>query len=450
MTSAAHALETAQSMAKTAEYQADQAKLPANVQAALPTHFSAEVHLTYQKRQELPQNTTAYATAEELLDTSWDAAVQAGALRFYEGKVIFPIDAARPGAQTPIEVSIKQGDPERSEGRAWFVSYVNAYVPPVAPQATSPTKAIEDFAWMGPWEDFLEDLAAIALPESWGFKGAGSGSGTGAGSDSGAATGRPYAILKSYICNTYYRLKQEGKIRVAEDGSFAAFNTGLVDSRYDDIYLCFEPQTGHPQWHFVGFAASGNRALKKRVNKTFNPLPQTACYFDKLEDLLLDPSRELQVDYEHILLDNAARLPLDFFEQELSRSTEVMAVIDALRTCDADARDALYDELSDIIETDSRVYRTLRNRLEDAVDIARRRVRWNFKTAIPSYYPRANTMSLLLPLCLLNEQVADAALVVQLQESGIYQGQTILTIEQAYTNARLICRPDSDWLTNLA
>ena len=443
MTNAAHALTTAQSMAQTAEYLDQQAKLPADVAAALPTHFSAEVHLTYQKRQELPQGTSAYATAEELLDTSWDAAVQAGALRFYEGKVIFPIDAARPGSQVPIEVSIKQGDPERSEGRAWFVSYVNAYVPPVAAQAASPTKAIEDFAWMGPWEDFLEDLAAIALPESWGFKGAG------ARAAAGAATGRPYAILKSYVCNTYYRLNQEGKICVADDGGFAAFNSGLVDGRYDDIYLCFEPQAGHPQWRFVGFAASGNRALKKRVNKTFNPLPQTARYFDKLEDLLFDPSLELQVDYEHILLDNAARLPLDFYEQELPRSTEVMAIIDALRTCDADARDALYDELSDIIETDSRVYRTLRNRLEDAVDIARRRVRWNFKTAIPSYYPRANSMSLLLPLCLLNEQVADAALVVQLQESGIYQGQTILTIEQAYTNARLICRPDSDWLTNL-
>ncbi len=432
------ALQTAQAMAQTAEYLDDQAKLPVAVQAALPTRFSAEVHLPYQKRQELPQAAAPYATVEKLLDASWSAAVQAGALRYYEGKVIFPIDAARPGAQTPIEVSIKQGDPERSEGRAWFVSYVNAYVPPAGASTASPTKAIEDFAWMGPWEDFLEDLAAVALPESWEFRGAGAG----------AAPSRPYAILKSYVCNTYYRLKQEGKIRVADDGSFAAFNTGLVDSRYDDIYLCFEPQAGHPQWRFVGLAASGNRALKKRVNKTFNPLPQTACYFDKLEDLLFDPSRELQVDYEHILLDNAERLPLDFFSQELSRSAEVTDVIDQLRGCEPAERDALYDQLSDIIETDSRVYRTLRNRLEDAVDIACRRVRWNFKTAIPSYYPRANSMSLLLPLCLLNEQVADVALVVQLLESGVYQGQTILTIEQAYTNARLICRPDSDWLTN--
>ena len=31
-------------------------------------------------------------------------------------------------------------------------------------------------------------------------------------------------------------------------------------------------------------------------------------------------------------------------------------------------------------------------------------------------------------------------------ESGAYIGQTILTMKMAYNNARLICRPDSDWL----
>ncbi len=148
-----------------------------------------------------------------------------------------------------------------------------------------------------------------------------------------------------------------------------------------------------------------------------------------------------------MLIDNVDRLPLEFLAQELSQSVEAVSAIEAIQTCASVDCESLYEQLSDIIETDSRVYRTLRNRLEDAIDIARRRVRWNFKTAIPSYYPRANSMSLLLPLCLIDEQHADAALVVQLQESGIYQGQTILTIEQAYTNARLICRPDSDWLT---
>lgn len=77
------------------------------------------------------------------------------------------------------------------------------------------------------------------------------------------------------------------------------------------------------------------------------------------------------------------------------------------------------------------------------------KIRLNFRTAIPSCYPRMNAMSLLLPLCLVDELHADAALVVQLMASGDYRGQTILTMEQAYMNARLICRPDSDRLTTL-
>lgn len=287
---------------------------------------------------------------------------------------------------------------------------------------------------MGPWERFLEDLAAVALEEDWAF------------SDS-TPDGHRFGILKSYICNTFYRLDMEDKICISDDRSFAAFNSGLVDNRFDDIYICFEPQMGQVEWRFCGFAASGNRSLKKRVISCFNPLPQAARYFDRIEDLLFDPSKELVVDYEHILIDNVDRLPLQFLVEELRGNEEASSLVNKIETAEEEERENLYSSLSEIVETDSRVFRTLRNRMEDAVDIAKRRVRWNFKTAIPSYYPRANSMSLLLPLCLLDERKADAALVVQLQDSGNYTGQTILTISQAYTNARLICRPDSDWLT---
>ena len=55
-------------------------------------------------------------------------------------------------------------------------------------------------------------------------------------------------------------------------------------------------------------------------------------------------------------------------------------------------------------------------------------------------------MSLLLPLDLTDDERPDVALVVELVESGAYLGQTILTMNMAYNNARLISRPDSDWL----
>lgn len=164
--------------------------------------------------------------------------------------------------------------------------------------------------------------------------------------------------------------------------------------------------------------------------------------------MLYDLSKELIIDYDHVILDNMARLPLDFLAEELRASDDALAIITELRgAADIETRKKLYQELRAIVEEDSRLFRRIRSGLNEAIDTAKRRIRWNFKTAIPSYYPRANTMSLLLPLSLLRDTVADAALVVQLMPSGNYQGQTILTMRQAYTNARLICRPDSDWLT---
>jgi hypothetical protein len=42
--------------------------------------------------------------------------------------------------------------------------------------------------------------------------------------------------------------------------------------------------------------------------------------------------------------------------------------------------------------------------------------------------------------------MADLALVVSSVEDRAYRGHTVLTLEMAYTNARLVARPDSDWL----
>ena len=53
---------------------------------------------------------------------------------------------------------------------------------------------------------------------------------------------------------------------------------------------------------------------------------------------------------------------------------------------------------------------------------------------------------LLLPLALVDDERVDLALVVELQPSGTYQGQTVLPLPWAYSNSRLVTRPDSDWL----
>ena len=86
-------------------------------------------------------------------------------------------------------------------------------------------------------------------------------------------------------------------------------------------------------------------------------------------------------------------------------------------------------------------------RLGDALDVALRRTRWNFKTAIPMYFHTKKNISLLLPLGVLSDETIDLALVVERTPVGAYLGHTVLPLDWAYSNARLICRPDSDWLT---
>lgn len=420
-------------MASTPEYLDSPA--PAALLAETGDHLTDFCYVSFNRQQDIRRNEPG-CNPLAAVNAGWTAARRAGAVRLYEGKIVFPIPVMRGDAHTPVEVSIRRQEHNDGNLLPWFVSYVNDFVKPASALQGAPSKAIERFAWLGPWDEFLDALARIALDEQWDFGGMPD------------EQGHVHAILKSYICTTFFRLKMEKKICFSDDGQFAAFNTGLVNDRYDDIYACFRPSLGPIPWEFAGFTAAGSRGLGKELVSRFNPLPPTASYFDRKEDMLYDLSKELIIDYDHVILDNMARLPLDFLAEELRASDNALAIITELRgAADIETRKKLYQELRAIVEEDSRLFRRVRSGLNEAIDTAKRRIRWNFKTAIPSYYPRANTMSLLLPLSLLRDTVADAALVVQLMPSGNYQGQTILTMRQAYTNARLICRPDSDWLT---
>ncbi len=87
----------------------------------------------------------------------------------------------------------------------------------------------------------------------------------------------------------------------------------------------------------------------------------------------------------------------------------------------------------------------LRRAFEEAIRLAERRVRRNYKTAIPMYSPPRDRIQLLLPLCIVSKESADLALLVDPYEQ-VNMGWTVLTLDMAYNNARLLARPDSEWL----
>ncbi|MBP3436183.1 MAG: DUF3825 domain-containing protein [Clostridia bacterium] len=331
------------------------------------------------------------------------------------------------GRGKAISVSIKVSDREDTD---WYLNWGGVTD---STSTAKPGDALTQFAFLGPWQEFLRTLASKALDEQWSFK---------------DASADDYTILKQYIKFTFYHLQLEDKILISDDGSLAAFNTGLVDRHYEDIFACFSLNTtpGYQKWYFKGFCIAGERGLGKVLVDCFDPLPQPASYFSVKEDLLFDLDREIYSDYHHMIVDNIDRLPLEFLHEETRGNAEAQALVEQITAAEAADRPTLYNALRDAVENSSRLYNRLRNRMEDAIDLAVKRVRWNFKTALPCFYPQGNAMSLMLPLALVQDERADVALVVERTKSGSYQGQTILSLQAADIDARLICRPDSDWL----
>ena len=87
----------------------------------------------------------------------------------------------------------------------------------------------------------------------------------------------------------------------------------------------------------------------------------------------------------------------------------------------------------------------MRRKLEGAIEEVKKKVKTNYKVAVPQYYK--GRIQLLLPLCLTpNSPNPDLALVVHKIDDITYTARTCLTLKMAYNNARLIVKPQSAWL----
>ncbi len=310
-----------------------------------------------------------------------------------------------------------------------------------------PSRALRSFAYVDPSK--YEELARMALEEKWFFGDC-------------APDNNPYPLLKSYLNYTFYRLKNEKKIKIGVGqpdtkghSVYVAFNTGLVNKVYEDIYAVLTPNDvkGPAYWNLRGFYIAGQDFFGKMITKLFNPLPQKADYFNgEISNILYDTSSNcnLVVDYDHIIRERIYRFPKEFVTRNVA---DLDTVIDGINLDYAyrlnykdDRRKAYFVELGERIKKDANVYNRIKGLIEFAKDLSIKRVGWNYKTAVPTYYPKNNIGSLLLPLALVDNNKADLALVVEKQANNAYLGHTVLTLDMAYINSRLITRPDSDWL----
>lgn len=257
----------------------------------------------------------------------------------------------------------------------------------------------------------MQQLKEMALFEHWDYR--------------HSVANHQSPILHNYLHFTFAKLCDEDrgkppgerKIRERRDlqPHLAAFNTGLVDQKYKSIYALLEANDPGrtPKWRFRAFCVPGE-GHGKVLASYFNPLPDPPEYFHSTVELLYDPDKPLHPDYTHILEHNRDRLPRALLAQS--------------------------NGMNDAI-----AMRFLTTHLDQAIEVAKKRARWNFRTAIPHYFPTFKRLEFLLPLCLLQDNRVDVALSVQKTDTG-YLGNTIMPLDWAYKTARLVCRPDSDWL----
>nr|PZN73745.1 MAG: hypothetical protein DIU55_02335 [Bacillota bacterium] len=242
------------------------------------------------------------------------------------------------------------------------------------------------------WSDgarFLEELASMAIPERWSY--------------SQYPSKQQHPILKSYVEKTYERLKQQG--RILRSGNKVLFNTGLLNVYFKEIYVLGEADPAYPQ-RVVG--ARPVLETDRAVLETFvNQKPPMATYFEKITDVIFDPDLQINTDDIHIIDDNFDRIPPKY---RTRKKSEIFALFQA------------------------------------AIEFARIMARRNYKLVVPQFY--MGQIQFLMPIYLSGEfsGAPDFALVLQ-KMGDVYRGNTILTLDMAYQNARLIAKPDTTWLS---
>jgi hypothetical protein len=400
---------------------------PNNVQTILSVYITGknESHLTPEM---LAQVKSDYRSAIENNTFFYDEAHNA-----------YTFHLSAPSSEgIPLIASVCRSD--RDTGSPWFIKFIGQdFSASDCRQAPAkPGEALRSFAYLGNMTEFLRELANHAQEELWNFKN----------------NPDDYSILQQYVFYTFYRLQQQNKVCISDDGSFAAFNTGLQSRRLnEDIFAFFTPnEPGQKSpWQFCCFCSTDSRDTnERRCYKTMiNAFkePELATYFEKITDLLFDPACDVHLSSDHIFKDNCDRLPLDFLQKECNWNPQAKQLLLKIRdTTDPVKSEKLFLQLGNIITDDEDLFASMNERIQGALNRAVKRIRRNYKLAVPCFFPTRNVMSLMLPLSFTSTGEPSLVVVCERTLSGDYLGQTILTLPMAYIDARLLCRPGSEWL----
>ena len=254
--------------------------------------------------------------------------------------------------------------------------------------------SIYSFAFCGDKEVFgskIQALAELAEPEPW-------------TSINGPMNDR----LLNYILYTFKRVYELDLISISEDGSFCVFNTGLITKNGNDIYGFFtKNQRPNAQpWFFSEFLVDSDRKLTK---SKFSQ-PKIAQYLSSPEETYFDITKKITFNSDHIFDDHWEED--DRFPSELKKLGKNVAC----------------------------------SLIRDAFQTTIKKIHRNNRLAVPQFY-KGQIMYLLpirIPIDDNNDYIM--ALGIEKVSSGDYRANTIFTLEIAYKLARLVMKPESNWL----
>ncbi len=329
---------------------------------------------------------------------------------------VFPLSFLSKDKENLI-ASIKKADGKTDY--KYFINFLGA-------DREKPKNALKNDIHFSDYEKNIKELALLAKKEKWCYR----------------HSKDPYVILKIYLQYTYYRLQSQNKISLNEKSGFAAFNTGLKTNEYEDIYavlLVSKDKTIQEKYLFQGFTVSASQGLGKIIVEHFNPLPHKAVYIDDPEEIYFDTTKDIHTDEKHIILDNIDRFPIDYLSTMVAPFNEEKSILDSIKKTKSDVnKERLYRKLENSIEKNNLLYTLLKTSLDNTIVKAKRMVEYDYRTALASFFPTRNVISMMLPLEFNSTNGIEAVLLVEKTQSGNYQGQTILTSKQAYVNARLL------------
>ncbi|MDD4212293.1 MAG: DUF3825 domain-containing protein [Bacilli bacterium] len=237
----------------------------------------------------------------------------------------------------------------------------------------------------------LEYLIQIAEPEDW--------------SQVDHHTKKCNSTLFYYIIHTFDRVFEQGKIVIDEKEQDAFFNTGLMTLQGCEIYGHFEKSmyydANNPEsnyWYFKCFERSNDKEFISKCEIK----PPIATYFEDFRQLYFDPTLDIEINFDHIYHDNYERLPneMQILDKEIARHV-----------------------------------------FEGFLDFTKKKILRNHRIPVPQFYN--SKIMFLIPVRVFGNQT----IIIALEKiNGKYMANTVLSKGMAYNCARLINKPESDWL----